>query len=573
MIFERLELLNFASYYSEHSIDLYCTPEHPVTIVLGGTGQGKTTIFDAINWSLYGADYEITLNNRRGRPIQDYVNETALLDSSRADTAVEMSSTLYFEHEGRHFYIAQRLQAKSVLDNGSIRAEQTDRSTALYEIQSSGNHKAIRYDSLFLDTILPNNVKDYFLFDGDRIYNLSLPGSSKEVRDAIYRVVDLELLSNARDHLQDVATEFRRAAKRESSGDLAGVEDEYEQLREQEQKLQYQLRNLADERVAIDGQINKLEAQLTILPDTSDLQNERTRLASRAQQIEHQLVQLHSELRKNAGTAALSFANEPAKALFDVLDQKRERGEIPKAVSQTLLKDLIKVGRCLCGTEFETGDTTHLALVTRLKAEQSKPNDQTLIDLQMALSKASMLIEDSCKMMRSTDKQVEQLRAEQYELSLAVQQIDDELKKLPKVDVGKLIQEVGQRRNARVLIEGKITRAEEKLSTIDSKIDEVKQKREKLGAKREKYRALQLREKLASLAEQEIDRIYQVFAEEVANLLRNLRLKNLGALSLARLNIRCVLAQTTSWKCLTPTAIGLYNACLWGNPSALAYRL
>ena len=77
MLFERIELRNFASYYGEQTIDLETSPEKPVVVVLGGTGYGKTTIFDAINWSLYGGEYEQSLVKRRQRKIEDYVNQKA----------------------------------------------------------------------------------------------------------------------------------------------------------------------------------------------------------------------------------------------------------------------------------------------------------------------------------------------------------------------------------------------------------------------------------------------------------------------------------------------------------------
>ena len=100
MRFERLEVLNFASYYGEHSLELACTSDKPVVVIQGGTGYGKTTLFDAINWALYGTDYERDLVARRERKIVDYVNESALRDAEASNGFVETSCTLYFEHEG-----------------------------------------------------------------------------------------------------------------------------------------------------------------------------------------------------------------------------------------------------------------------------------------------------------------------------------------------------------------------------------------------------------------------------------------------------------------------------------------
>lgn len=514
MKLERLELTNFASYFGEHSIDFDCTPDKPVTIVLGGTGQGKTSLFDAINWALYGTDYEIALKEKRDRTIIDYVNETALQEAHKKEQFLEMSCTLYFEHEGRHYYITQSLATSPYLDKNSLKAKQSDRITALYEIQSSGNHKQIKYDSLFLDTILPNNVKDYFLFDGDRIYNLSLPGSSQEVRDAIYRVVDLELLSNARDHLHDVAAQYRREAKRESKGDLTVIEEQYGKEYERLERLKQQLNQREQEKLAIEAQITKLEAELESIPDTSELQNQRTKLETRAKQIEKQLSDTHKSLRTNAATAALSFANKPARALFEILDNKREKGEIPKAVSQTLLSDLLKLNQCICGTTFVEGDNIHKTLMHRLAMERQKPNDQALVDLQMALSKASALIDESFSNLKANDRKAQQLRSELGEIALEIQQVDQELDKLPKVNISQLVQETKNRRIALVSTERKITSVQAQIKNSERTIQNLGKKRDELSKQQTKARALHLRDQLATQAENEIDRIYQVFAED-----------------------------------------------------------
>ena len=379
MHFERLEILNFASYYGEHSIDLACTSDRPVAIILGGTGYGKTTLLDAINWALYGTDYERDLVKRRERQIIDYVNESALRDAEAKQRFVEMSCTLYFEHEGVHYYINQALVAKPVRSvERKLTSIQTDRTTALYEITHSGDHKRLKYNTIFLDEILPNNVKDYFLFDGDRIYNLSNPGASQEVREAIFRVVDLELIKNAIKHLSDVATEHRRAANRESTGELSIVEEKYANARDRLSQLKEGEENLKEEERAIKAQIEALEEKLKNLPDTSKLQERRSQFVQQLRRVEADQESVTAEIRTLCATVALSFAREPILTLINELDSKRQKGLIPKKVSQALLKDLLELKRCICGTEFQEGDQIFQALTARLEAERAKSSGQEL---------------------------------------------------------------------------------------------------------------------------------------------------------------------------------------------------
>ncbi len=248
MIFTRLELKNFACFYGDQIIDLDVTPEKPVIIILGGTGNGKTTIFDAINWALYGEVYEQDLIARRHRKIEDYVAQKALIEALKNNESVLMSCTLYFEHNNIDYYITQELTVKpSKKANEDLLITRLDRTTSLYQITSCGDHNKKEYSTIFLNDTLPSNVKDYFLFDGDRIHQLSSPGSSKEVQDAIYRVVDLELIKNAKIHLAEVATQYRKEANKQSSGDLAEIDANYLSQYEDLEKINKEIENLRNE--------------------------------------------------------------------------------------------------------------------------------------------------------------------------------------------------------------------------------------------------------------------------------------------------------------------------------------
>ncbi len=514
MHFERLEILNFASYYGEHAIDLACTSDCPVVIILGGTGYGKTTLFDAINWALYGTDYERDLDKRRERQIVDYVNESALRDAETAECCVEMSCTLYFEHDGVHYYISQALAAKPVKsDEGKLTAIQTDRTTALYEITPTGNHKLKKYDTIFLDEILPTNVKDYFLFDGDRIYNLSKAGASEEVREAIFRVVDLELIKNAIGHLSGVATEYRRAANRESTGELSEVEEKYTRAHDRLAQLKEEEENLKGEERAVKAQIEELEEKLENLPDTSKLQERRSQYSQQLEQVGTDIERVTADIRAKCATAALSFAREPVLSLVSELDSKRQKGLIPKKVSQALLKDLLELKHCICGTEFQEGDSVFQALTARLESERAKSSGQELLNLLFQLGTASESVTEAVQQLDKMDEQLQRLDEQRHELDIAIKQIDDELEKLPQEDVAALTSEARQRRTALVSIGRKSERVAGQITLCQGEIKKYEKERKELGKKQEKVRKLQRRERLAQRAAEEFEGIYEVFAE------------------------------------------------------------
>jgi len=515
MLFERIELVNFASYYGEHSIDLETTPEKPVVVILGGTGHGKTTIFDAINWALYGTEYERALIKRRQRKIEDYVNQKALKEAIDKSESVEMSCTLFFEHDSVHYYITQSLCVKPAKNkNEEFASIPTDRTTDLYRITHGGDHFRMEYNTIFLDEILPSNVKDYFLFDGDRIYQLSNPGSSQEVRDAIYRVVDLELIKNAIGHLNDVAIEYRRAANKRSTGELGSIEADYNDEHDKLSRLKTSLSDLKEEDRTLRDQIDILEEKLSGLPDTSKLQAKRQDLQKQLSQTEEQIEAKVVDIRKYCAAASLALAREPMLLLVTELDSRRQKGLIPRNVSKSLLNDLLEMRKCLCGTEFRDGDEIFQRLKKRLEEESKRSSGQEFLDLLFQIRSTSDNVEDSISRLRELYGEHNRLSDYYRELNIAIKQIDNELEKLPKDDITVIINELRERRNALITFGKNITLTSVRIEDCEKRIEELKNQRVQLGKKQKDFLMLQRREYLAQQAANELDRIYEIFAED-----------------------------------------------------------
>jgi len=66
----KLILENFSSYCGKHQIEFHTTSEKPVIVIVGASGMGKTSIFDAINWALYGKQYEPVLEKENEKRLQ-----------------------------------------------------------------------------------------------------------------------------------------------------------------------------------------------------------------------------------------------------------------------------------------------------------------------------------------------------------------------------------------------------------------------------------------------------------------------------------------------------------------------
>ncbi len=512
MKFEKLILENFSSYFGKHTVEFNSNVGKPVVIIVGGSGNGKTSIFDAINWSLYGRQYELVLEEQHEKSIGDYVNETALRNSLKSkDNFVEMACTLYFEHEDKHYRIQQAVAAKQVQDKVEI-AEHT---SALYEFSPTGNYQEIKHVDLFLNEILPSNVRDYFLFNGDRINKLALPGASKEIRDGIYRVVDLELLQNGVEHLKDAARKFRRNTKDSSKGELAEIETQYSAAHDTLEELNRKKNTLTEDKNALEEKIEVINGKLRDLKGTIDLQKRRDQLQETYKSKEADLKQVIANLRTVAATASLSSSLEGIKSLEKVLGEKRTKGEIPSTISENLLRDILDIGKCICGTEFNRNDKVYKELDKRLKQEVEKQSKgQDLMELYFDLRNTTTYIKDAQKRLFELENQrvtLERVIAETHK------QLDDTLQKLGKIpdeDVSKLADNLQQYNSELINVRLNIQSAQTKIKEKEDLIQKLRNRRDEFGKQQEQVRRQQLRDNLAQNAADELERIFEEFAEE-----------------------------------------------------------
>lgn len=502
---------NFSSYYGKHTVEFHTSDKKPVTIIVGGSGFGKTSIFDAINWALYGSQYEPILQAHSQKSIVDYINETAIKQAARTNEAVEMACSLFFEHEGKHYRIEQAVVAKKNKDRILL----TDRSSSLYQHTSSGNFEKIAYTESFLNEILPSNVRDYFLFNGDRINELSLPGSFKEIRDGIYRVVDLEILQNSIEHLKETAKKLRKNTKDVSVGEMAEIQEQFSSAHEDLESLKIKLINLAEDKNALESNIQIVEEKFRTYKDTIDLQKNRDRLKTILGTKEAERKQSIVELRSVAATASTETILDDIERLKKVLNEKRNKGEIPNSISESLLKDIIEIGKCICGTEFKKSDMAYKELNRRLKQEiekQSKGRD--LNDLFYELNSTLSKIKDAKSGLIEFEKRRVNIEKIIDNTKRQLDDIDKKLGNVPDEDIAKLGMKIRELTDNLSEIKHKTQNTQDKIKEKEEQIQKLNIKRDELGKHQENVRKQQLRDELAQKAVEELEKIFKKFAED-----------------------------------------------------------
>lgn len=234
MILHSMELQNFRQYYGKQNIE-FAHGEKNITIVFGVNGQGKTGIFRALMFALYGSKHIQ----------QDNPDETVhlvnlrKLDENKGSLVIGFVK-VDFNHKNKNYKIVRQL--KAIKNNNSIQ-ERFDK-VELYITDENGNFSpAPITDEVeikrIMSSILNEDIKDFFLFDAEKIDTLAKTDSQvkKEVKSAILRLLQIDNVDKAQDILSKMYTKENKSITANSKNlDIKSKSSELEQIKEDKEK-------------------------------------------------------------------------------------------------------------------------------------------------------------------------------------------------------------------------------------------------------------------------------------------------------------------------------------------------
>ena len=503
MRLERITLENFRQYYGRQRLIFSKDPQRNVTVIHGVNGAGKTSLFLAINWCLYGEG----VSN-----VGELISKEAISRAQSGET-VQTLVELAFTHDGERYLVSRRLSGVKQPD-GSIAINSQDDFTMM-RIQWDGQAKRVNNPIGTMNAILPSNVRTYFLFDGEKIDNFAKPEASDEVRYAIYNVLKLEVLTRARRHLEDVAAEYRRELKRVSTGELRELVEREEKARKEKEQALARKEELEREIESARRKIADIDQRLREIQDARALQQQRERIERDLKQRESELGGLVEEIRRIATSSFVTIAHPAIERALAILDEKRERGEIPSNIRQQFIQDLIERLQCICGRPFELNSPEHNRLLALMNSSFPGSLEDEVLDTSAALrplvERGQALKEDLDKAMRRRTNLLDLIQALEEELD----DVRRQLKGSPQEEISRLEK---QRQDFQADIESnrlKQGNLDTRIEALNKQITELGKQIEKAKKAESKERLLTRKASLAQRAADAIDEMYQVFADEM----------------------------------------------------------
>lgn len=333
---------NYRPYRGCYTIE-FAEGEKNITIIEGSNDKGKTSLLNAFTWCLYGKESY----KKEGK--ETIWNRSAFNEISIGET-LEVSVEIIMKDNENNHVIFKRKQKCQKMD----KTERAIQSPIFKIFKNDGiNDIPIENPTQYIETHLPSELREYYLFDGEQLVHF-FNKDSKSVKKAVFNLSQLNLLERGEEHINKI-----RVKLIEDQKNITPKLAEYQKQKIDLEELQKNLKTKIDEKIeTINFLKNKNERLANAIKEydsnSEELYNKKEHLKGDVKNLEEHLKNLNIDYTKYVtnninyilGYSLLKDFDNRTKVL-------EEKGFIPAKYKKEFLEDLLKRNVCICGTKLD----------------------------------------------------------------------------------------------------------------------------------------------------------------------------------------------------------------------------
>lgn len=353
MILSELTLHNFRQFRGSHRV-CFARGDNGrnVTVIYGQNGRGKTSLFRALVFCLFG-------ERQLSQDGETATSEIRLINSSALEASegrpVEMSVSLGFTHAGSSYALRRTMRGllegeRVVEELGEIRLSVTT---------GEGNTKFIDTDSVdrTVATILDRRVKEYFLFDGEKIERLTRATAEhrREVSLGIRNLLNVDSLDSAIRTLGGLVKVLDEQLAKVAPDELMRLLTRLRDNEQTRESTEQRLNEIESELLLALKEIETADAELEAFNEVKILIEKRRALESELSRVEARAVEQLQAMRSFSCEAGCLIASSIINSIFGSIERQKQKGEIPSEIRRDLIERILSEGTCICGNSVKEG--------------------------------------------------------------------------------------------------------------------------------------------------------------------------------------------------------------------------
>lgn len=421
-----LKLKNFRQFYEPQTIT-FAKNEQNVTLIIGVNGAGKTGIFRAIKFGLFG-DEKLEQDSQSRHEAVHLVNLDRLREND--GDAVTAEVEVAFEHEGVTYQV--RREKIEIADGDNIR-ELSSRAT-LSKKTSIGETEQISNSTeevnSELNIIMPDYVRNFFFFDAEQSQLFPDSSNKKEVSEKIKNSVQNLLQIKSVQKAEDILKQLLRQQKNEiahQSKDLQlnQIQSEKKYNLAQIDKINDGLKKANRELGLAKDEKNRIEQEIADIKQLSDQRKQLTRyeedLANK-----NQLIDVISDNMKKLLFSGISFLwNDTMSIVMPKVSIIQEQND--SKFDKKIIEMSLQQGSCLlCGNDL----TDHPENETHVKQLLENYHQSNIKDVFQDIEIANEHIKESSETtdaLKDKYKQLIEASKEREQLMLKIDKMNESL--------------------------------------------------------------------------------------------------------------------------------------------------
>ncbi len=444
LFIKKLEIKNVGRFYgSDHSIEFSDSSDKNITIIIGGSGRGKSTIHDMIYWCLYG-EYKKDSTTEHTKLDYGLMNSDALENLSKGESVTASVTISIHDDTEQKYLLTRELKATCNKESTTRRFESQNNSNVqsgidfetkvklqfkdrYKEMQIEKNHKMIKSE---ISTYFPQHLSDFFLFDGENLLKFQTDSSSDFIKDGITKISGLEILASMAESAKYTANNIRRYIGGKSAN-VAPHKAKDASFRDSISEVNKEIDYLEQERDKAQRSHDEISEKIRKNKNGNELIENQKKVQKNKKDALRDLRHIDEQIKNTL------FERIPQLLIRDTLQHSEQifarledEDKIPPSISRSAIDKILESHplRCVCGREFEKNDDKDAPWMILNQIKDTIIEDDISQGISLGRDLISRIIDDSG--IKKTKKDYHELIESRRSKRKKIEEFDVEIKDL-----------------------------------------------------------------------------------------------------------------------------------------------